>query len=183
MEGKNEGQSSGRRTLKLIKLERDLEESLCKYPELIAPDLAGIRQGMHFVNPDGPYLRRQDKLPNGRLADMVFVETARVTVVELKKVPLKVSVDNTEDSVDQILDYMNQCREKYPNRLEYRGFIVGPYAPDEEALNSKIICAGQNISFLIFGRHIPSSIIICERCGLARGFNSSKCACVKTCST
>jgi len=119
-------------------LERQIEESLCDYPELIDDSLFGIKPGMEVLGNDYPTLRQQDSLPNGRKADIVFVEKLRVTVVEVKRGLLKVQTRPPiavrgrrfeGDVVDQITDYLCQCRLKYPDRKEYADSLSGPVLP------------------------------------------------------
>jgi len=161
-----------------IRLERDLEKSLCDYPELIDDSLWHIRQGLEVLDPEGPFLKRQDVLPNGRIADLVFVEHARITVVELKKGLLAVSVANgQEDVVDQISNYLAQCRIKYPGREEYRGFIIGSGVSDRKIMETKISSQRDVIRVLVFGKDIPSTISICHHCGRAVRYGESYCAC------
>jgi len=161
-----------------IFLEWGLQDSLCKYPELIDDSLRGISEGMECLS-DHPTLKREDLMPNGRRADMVFVEKSRVTVVELKKVELKVlqSSQPGEDVLDQILDYLQGVRKKYPGRDHYRGFIVGTRISDPASLNEKIAQSGEHVVPLIFGRDIPADIRICDRCNRARPYDALNCPC------
>ncbi|MFC1834936.1 hypothetical protein ACFL2Q_09400 [Thermodesulfobacteriota bacterium] len=164
-----------------VRLERHLETSLCQYPELIDDSLWGICEGMEVVNPDGPFLKRQDSMPNGRFADMVFVEETRVTVVELKKVPLSANTGaGDEDVVDQVCDYLDQCKEKYPGRSEYRGYIVGTGIRDRTCLMEKISTARDPIRPLVFGQDIPRVISMCRCCGRGVKCSSSTCLCGAT---
>jgi hypothetical protein len=160
-------------------LEKHLEESLCAYPELIEDSLFGIRQGMDVLGPNYANLRRQDLMPNGRIADMVFVEESRITVAEIKKGPLKTREHSgiEEDVVDQICDYLNQSRIKYPGRGQYKGFIIGTGIADRFKLRQKIDCSGETIIPLIFGMDIPSTIKICPRCNRAVGYFTEICVC------
>ena len=86
--------------------------------------LFGIRQGMDVLGSEFPILKRQDLMPNGRIADMVFVEQSRITVVEIRRGWLKIQEDSetAEDVVGQICEYLKQCRIKYPGR---RGVCQG----------------------------------------------------------
>lgn len=162
-----------------IDLERHLEESLCQYPELIDDSLKGIRQGMaEALGSHVSSLKRQDCMPNGRLADMVFVEPVRVTVIEIKRGRLSVSdQEGEEDVVDQIVNYLDQCRVKYPDRTEYRGFIVGTGIVNHSALITKLSSAPFEIIPLVFGRDIPSVVTICSQCGRATKYGSARCRC------
>ena len=64
---RKDGQQSPRRAMKRTGLlERQLEKSLCDYPELIDDSLFGIKPGMEVLGNDYPTLRQQDSLPNGR---------------------------------------------------------------------------------------------------------------------
>jgi hypothetical protein len=160
-------------------LEKHLEESLCAYPELIEDRLLGIRQGMDSLGSNYPTLRRQDLMPNGRMADMVFVEKSRITVAEIKKGPIRVLefTQNGEDVVDQICDYLKQSRVKYPGRGQYKGFIIGTSVADRIKLRQKIDLSGETIILLIFGMDIPSTIKICPRCNRAVNYFSEICVC------
>lgn len=161
-----------------VRLEKHLEHSLCQYPELIDDSLWGIRQGMGVLGPDYPMLKRGDCMPNGRIADMVFVEQSRITVIEIKKDPLRVTADGAsrEDVVDQIADYLSQCRLKCPNRAEYRGFIVGTGILRPDRLVSKISALKEDITPLVFGRDIPTVIKFCA-CGRALDYFATLCRC------
>ncbi len=161
-------------------LERHLEESLCDYPELIDDSLFGIKPGMEVLGSDYPTLKQQDSLPNGRKADIVFVEKLRVTVVEVKRGPLKIQAQRPEeDVVDQIADYLRQCRLKYPDRDEYRGFIIGTRIPDRNQLDKKLSLIPEKIVVLIFGSDIPKCVRICTRCYRAVPHHSAVCVCQK----
>jgi len=162
-----------------IGLERDLEESLCDYPELIDDTLFGIRQGMEALGDDFPTLKRQDPMPNGRRADLVFVEHSRVTVIEIKKGRIAVGIDGESewDAIDQISDYLRQSRLKYPSRREYRGFIVGTEIVDRGKVEAKIRTSGEVIIPLVLGRDIPSTVKICSSCNRAVGFFDPSCLC------
>jgi hypothetical protein len=164
--------------MKRISLEICLERSLCDHPELIDDSLRGIRPGLEVLGESYSTLKRQDHMPNGRIADIVFVEKHRITVVELKNADLTVS-DNPkkEDVVDQILDYLGQCRIKYPDRNEYRGFIVGTGIPDRAKLTAKLMSADDDIAPLVFGLDIPTVIKTCDACGRAIGYSKSVCVC------
>jgi hypothetical protein len=165
---------------KHIILEKSLRKALCQYPELIEDSLFGIRPGMSILGPNWRSLEEHDELPNGRQADIVFVEPERITVVETKKGALTVSNDpKKEDVIDQIIDYIGQCRIKYPGRTEYRGFIVGTRFADKEKLENKLSSVPENVTPLIFGRDIPSAIRICDQCYRAQPYDSPTCACVK----
>ncbi len=159
--------------------EKHLEQSLCAYPELIEDRLFGIRQGMDVLGSGFPNLKRQDLMPNGRIADMVFVEQSRITVVEIKKGSLKIREHSEigEDVIDQICDYLNQCRIKYPGRVEYKGFIIGTGVDDKSKLEQKVDTSGETITPLIFGMDIPSTIKICPHCNRAVDYFSEICAC------
>ncbi|MDQ7784146.1 MAG: hypothetical protein RDU20_14775 [Desulfomonilaceae bacterium] len=169
--------------MRVVRLEKHLEHSLCLYPELIDDDLWGIRQGMECLGPNYPTLRRQDRMPNRRLADMVFVEHTRVTVVEIKKGPLNVRHETQagEDVVEQSVDYLRQCRRKYPGKSEYRAFIVGTAIPDRHGLFRKISRYKEMITPLILGIDIPMTIKFC-RCGRALGYRAMYCRCGARCS-
>jgi hypothetical protein len=161
---------------KTIIREADLETSLCQYPELIDDSLFGIREGMGFLGK--PFLARQDKLPNGGKADMVFVEPARITVIEVKKVPLRIrgSSAKRRDVVEQIADYLKKCRSKYPGRSEYRGFIIGSRIQDKEKLLSKIFLLQDVVKPLVFRRDIPGEIKLCN-CKRALDYWATICRC------
>jgi hypothetical protein len=161
-----------------VRLEKHLEHSLCRYPELIDDNLWGIKQGAGVIGPDWPTLNRQDKMPNARIADMVFVEKARVTVVEIKKYSLVVrdETGQQEDVVDQLVDYLQQCRIKYPGRAQYRGIVVGSRVPDQEKLARRIDATGETITALVFGRDIPAVIKFCV-CGRAVDYFATRCRC------
>lgn len=178
MEREDGEQSSGGGTLTVVRLETHLEHSLCLYPELIDDELWGIREGMECLGPNYPTLRRQDRMPNHRVADMVFVEQIRVTVVEIKKGPLNVRNETqaAEDVVEQAVDYLRQCRIKYPGKSEYRAFIVGNAIPDREGLFRKISECHEAITPLVFGIDIPTAIKFC-RCGRALGYFATYCHC------
>jgi len=165
-----------------VSLEKHLEHSLCLYPELIDDGLWGIRQGMEVLGPNYPTLKRQDRMPNGRVADMVFVETAYVTVVEIKKDTLKVQEysGSGEDDLDQIAGYIQQCRVKYPNRKQYRGIIIGTGISDSKKLFGKVSVLREDITPLVFGRDIPSVIKFC-RCGRAMSYSATFCRCGASC--
>ena len=169
--------------MRIVRLEKHLEHSLCLYPELIDDQLRGIRQGMEFLGPNYPTLRRQDRMPNGRLADLVFVERARVTVVEIKKGNLHVTnaTQSREDVVDQAVDYLRQCRLKYPGKSEYRGFIVGTAVSDRDSLLRKVSKYQEAITPLVFGIDIPAAIKFC-RCGRALDYQATYCCCGARCT-
>lgn len=166
----------------VVRLEKHLEHSLCLYPELIDDELWGIREGMEVLGPDHPTLRRQDRMPNGRLADMVFVERVRVTVVEIKKGALNVrdGPESPEDVVDQAVDYLRQCRLKYPGKSQYRGFIVGTAISDRPRLLRKISEYQEAIVPLVFRIDIPDAIKFC-RCGRALDYRATFCRCGARC--
>jgi hypothetical protein len=159
--------------------EKYLEQSLCAYPELIEDRLFGIRQGMEILGPSFPTLRRQDLMPNGRKADMVFVEQSRIIVVEIKKgcLTTRDHSETEEDVVDQICDYLTQSRIKYPGRGEYKGFVIGTGIADKSKLREKIDSSGETIIPLIFGMDIPSTIKICPSCNRALDYFHEICAC------
>jgi len=161
-----------------VSLERHLENSLCLYPELIDDRLWGIRQGMEVLGQDFPTLKRQDRMPNGRIADMVFVEPHRVTVVEIKRDALSTKGDGEsgEDVLDQVTDYLKQCKIKYPNRSEYVGIVVGTAIAEPDKFLHKLSCCADEIRPLIFGRDIPASIKFCD-CGRALDYYASSCRC------
>lgn len=161
-----------------VTLERDLEHSLCLYPELVDDGLWGIRQGMEVLGPEYPTLRRQDRMPNGRVADMVFVEKTRVTVVEIKKIALSVldEGDHGEDVVDQVSNYLQQCRIKYPGRISYRGILIGTAIRAPDKLFRKISTCLDEIQPLVFGMNIPAVIKFC-RCGRALDYYAPLCHC------
>lgn len=164
--------------MKKISLEICLETSLCDHPELIDDSLGGIRPGLEVLGDGYSTLKRQDHMPNGRIADIVFVEKHRITVVELKRADLTVSNNpKKEDVVDQILNYLGQCRIKYPDRDEYRGFIVGTGIPNRAKLTAKLMSADDFIAPLVFGVDIPSVIKTCDACGRAVGYSTSVCKC------
>lgn len=165
-----------------VRLEKHLEHSLCLYPELIDDGLWGIRQGMEVLGANYPTLKRQDRMPNGRVADMVFVEASRITVVEIKKDTLKVrdDIDTGEDVVDQIAGYIQQCRVKYPNRRQYRGIIIGTGISDPNRLLTKVSAIRENIRPMVFGRDIPSVIKFC-RCGRGLDYDAMSCRCGVEC--
>jgi hypothetical protein len=99
-------------------------------------------------------------------------------VVETKKGPLSVSDHPLkEDVIDQITDYLGQCRIKYAERLEYRGFIVGTRIANEEQFNIKLSSVGEKVVPLIFGRDIPSVIKICGNCHRAVSYETPRCFC------
>ena len=117
-------------------------------------------------------------MPNGRAADIVFVEKERITVVEVKKTSLSVSMNpKREDAVDQIIDYLAQCVVKYPGRLDYRGFIVGTRIADKFELTAKLSTAPFTIIALVFGIDIPSSVKMCSLCRRAVSYETSLCRC------
>ncbi len=162
----------------IVRLERQLEQSLCDHPELIDDSLFGIKPGMEALGGDYPTVRKQDSLPNGRKADIVFIEKKRVTVIEVKRGVLRVQDRSLEeDVVDQITDYLRQCRLKYPNRQEYRGFIVGTGIADRSEMNRKLSSAPERIVALIFGFDIPQCIRICTRCFRAVAWTRNSCIC------
>lgn len=162
---------------RMLPVEIILQNLLCRHPELIDDSLYGISEGMCL--PDYPTLKREDLMPNGRRADMVFVEKSRITVVELKKVDLKVlqSSQPGEDVLDQILDYLRGVREKYPGRVHYRGFVVGTRISNRASLAEKIAQSGEQIVPLVFGRDIPADIRICSRCSRALPYDALNCPC------
>ncbi len=161
-----------------VYLEDRIEHSLWLYPELIDDSLFGIRPGMAVLGERYPTVYRQDVMPGGRRADLVFVEPHRVTVAELKKDSLHVSGDpNTEDVVDQVVDYLHQCLKKYPDRSEYRGFVIGTGIRDRDRLERKIQEAPFPVTPLIFGRDIPSAIRFCTHCRRAVAYDSRLCPC------
>jgi hypothetical protein len=166
-----------------VRLEKHLEHSLCLYPELIDDSLWGIRQGMEVLGSDYSTLKRQDHMPNGTIADIVFVQSACVTVVEIKKSTLNIrnETDTREDVIDQIAGYLRQCRVKYPNKAQYRGIIIGTSIPDAVRLLDKVSTLNEDIRALVFGRDIPSIIKFCE-CGRAMDYNASRCYCGGTCT-
>lgn len=181
MEGENNKQSPGRNSVKTVRLEKDLEHSLCLYPELIDDGLWGVRQGMEVLGPNYATLKRQDRMPNGKIADLVFVRVSSVLVVEIKKNSLKVrATEESGDVVDQIVGYIQQCRIKYPNLKRYRGIIIGTGIADSEKLMRKIVASKEDITPLIFGKHIPSVIKFCG-CGRALGYNADFCRCGARC--
>lgn len=159
-------------------MERQLVRSLCNYPELIDDSLFGIRPGRECLGDQFATVRNEDLMPNGRKADIVFVEPQRITVVEVKRDALYVSQSpRHEDPVDQIVDYLEQCESKYPGRAEYRGFIVGRLIPARKALDTKLAFAPYRITPLLFGVHIPAAIRICPACKRAVRYESSLCVC------
>jgi hypothetical protein len=163
---------------KQVILEKSLRQALCRYPELIEDSLFGIRPGMGVLGGDWPSLEEHDELPNGRQADIVLVQPARITVVETKKGTLTVSQDPAkEDVIDQIVDYIGQCKIKYPGKMEYRGFIVGTRIANKEQLQAKLSIVRENVMPLIFGRDIPSAIRICDRCHRAIPYEARGCIC------
>ena len=135
---------------------------------------------MEVLGANYPTLKRQDRMPNGRVADMVFVEASRITVVEIKKDTLKVrdDIDTGEDVVDQIEGYIQQCRAKYPNRRQYRGIIIGTGIRSPNRLFQGI--SRQNIRPMVFGRDIPSVIKFC-RCGRGLDYDAMSCRCGVEC--
>lgn len=167
-----------------VRLEKHLEHSLCMYPELIDDSLWGIRQAMEFLGPGYPTLKRQDHMPNGTVADMVFVESSCITVVEIKNAALRVRVksDSKKDVVDQIVGYIKQCRLKYPNRLRYRGIIIGPRILESRKLFNKVAGQSESLNVLVFGKDIPSVIKFC-RCGRALSYYAVSCRCGASCPT
>jgi hypothetical protein len=180
MERKDGQQSPGREIEPVVLLERHLERSLCDYPELIDDSLFGIKPGMAALGSDYPTLKKQDSLPNGRKADIVFVEKLRITVVEVKRGILRVQAHSPEeDVVDQITDYLRQCRLKYPNREEYRGFIIGTGIADRNELARKLASVPDKIVALIYGSDIPKCVRICTRCYRAVPFQRDCCVCEK----
>jgi hypothetical protein len=133
---------------------------------------------MRVLGPDVPELARQDRMPNGRRADMVFVEASRITVVEIKKGAVSAGGNpRREDVIDQITAYIKQCRVKYPGRTQYRGFVVGTSVEDESKVRAKIAASREEIAALMFGRDIPRYVKFCPRCTRAVDYDRAACVC------
>lgn len=160
-------------------LEKDIEYSLCQYPELIDDALFGIREGTEVLGSQVPVLKRQDTMPDGTRADLVFVEPTRVTVVEIKKGFLTVDENASApmDVVEQISGYLTQCRIKYPDREGYQGYLVGTGTNDAEKLARRIAMSGEVIVPLIFGRDIPDTVKFCSSCYRAVDYWKTTCPC------
>lgn len=161
--------------------ERDYQDFLCLYPELIDDDFFGIREGMEAVyGASGPFLKRELFLPSRRRADMTIVEPERVTVVELKKIALKVTdAAHGEDVVEQVVAYLKECRSVYPGRAVYRGFVIGMRVQDREELAEKIRLVDEDVTALVLGLDIPlrGSIRFCVRCNRAVSHYRDECPC------
>jgi hypothetical protein len=169
--------------MKTVRLKKHLEHSLCLYPELIDDGLWGIRQGMEVLGAEYPTLKRQDRMPNGTVADMVFVQSKCVWVVEIKRGMLRVKAEKEvgEDVIDQVAGYLRQCRLKYPNRDQYRGIVIGTGIADRHKFSGKLTALKEDIKPLVFGTDIPSVIKFC-RCGRALDYNAVRCSCGTRCT-
>ena len=164
--------------MKHVILARYLRTALIRYPELIDDSLLGIRPGGELLGDDHPALKEHDVLPNGRQADIVFVEEERITVVETKQDSLYVSLEEAkEDDVELIVDYLGQVRIKYPNRALYRGFLVGTGILDREKMEKKLSLFGEDVKPLVFGKHIPATIKFCRPCRRAVDYCRPMCVC------
>ena len=99
-------------------------------------------------------------------------------MVEVKRGLLRVRTQRSEeDVVDQITDYISQCRLKYPGRDEYRGFIIGTGIANPVHLDKKLSGLPEKIAVSVFGSDIPQYIRVCACCCRAIPHHRANCVC------
>lgn len=150
-------------------LERDLEQLLVNFPNLINSYLWGRKFPEVKEFGEVNVCVRQGHLPecNGRV-DVTFITESSVHAVELKRGVVSAA------TFDQLKRYLPPLQDRYPDHLII-GYLVGKRRQDWG--NLRVILASERIRVLRVGHEIPraNELRTCKTCRAGYHYKHSDC--------